>query len=482
MTGPALLTEGTLSTDELSIITRLSIRHDAEIPELEVYDSYYEGTQPLSYMHPDILREVADRIRPVIIFWPQMVVDSIEERLRLDGFKTGDEDTDKELGRVWSANDMTLGFRQAVLDALIMRRAYVCVGTNPDDAQTPLVTPESPIEVFGDPDPQTRQLRAALRRVSDVNELGHIGTRYATLYLPDQTIWTAWEGGWKVTNRDRHNLGRVPIVPVINRPRLRSTFRTPRNLTVERIGRSDLDAVKPISDAACKMATDMMVAAEFLAVPLRGLFGIGPDDLKDEAGNPISPLQAMMGRFVAISDPQAKAAEWAAAQLQNFTGALDRLAQLVASISGLPPHYLGMSSDNPASADAIAASEARLNTRAERKQDSFGCAGRGVAQLIRRFQTGDWDPAMSTVRMDWRSPATPTIAAMSDAAVKLYQAKIVPLPQTRESLGYTDVEIEAMEEIDSQTAAQDPLAQIARSTAGVGVPVTGGAGAQYSAG
>ena len=114
-----------LTPDEQATIDRLARLHDSEMPELEMYDRYYEGTQPLSYMHPEILLEVADRIRPVVIFWPQMAVDSIEERLRLEGFRTGDEDLDKELWRIWQSNRMVLGFRQVVTDSLVMRRAFV---------------------------------------------------------------------------------------------------------------------------------------------------------------------------------------------------------------------------------------------------------------------------------------------------------------------------------------------------------------------
>lgn len=463
---PTLLTKSHLSPDELATVKRLALRHDAEIPELENYDRYYEGTQPLTYMHPEIFREVADRIKPVILFWPQMVVDSVEERLRLEGFKTGDEELDKELWRVWLANEMQVGFRQATVDALVMRRSYLCVGTNEDDAATPLVTPESPLEIYADVDPRTRKVRAALRRVSEIDPLGGVSKRYLTLYLPNETIWctsAGGSGGWTVDNRDEHNLGRVPVVPMVNRARLRGATRTPRNNTVERLGRSDLDPVIPLSNAGSKMATDMMVAGEFVAVPLRALFGVGPEDFKDEAGNPVTAMQAIQGRLLALKPTDVKAFEFAAAQLQNFTGALDMLAKMVASMSGLPPHYLGMSSDNPASAEAIAGSESRLATRAERKQDPFGCTASYVGRLIRRFQTGKWDT--TAIEPDWRNVRTPTIGAMADAAVKLNQAGIVPLKQTREGLGYTEPEIEAMELEDAQAASRSPAAALARGLA-----------------
>lgn len=459
-----------LSAEENSLIVSLAQRHDAEIPELERYDGYYEGTQALSYMHPEIWAEVNDRIRPVVVNWPQMVVDSVEERLRLEGFKTGDEELDKELLRVWQANDMILGFRMAVVDAMVMRRAYVCVGTNEDDPETPLVTPESPLEVYADVDPRTRKVRSALRRVAEVNATGGVLARYATLYQPNQTIWCEWSGGWKETNRDVHNLGMVPVIPMVNRPRLRGTVRSSNNIMVERAGRSDLDPVIPLSDAACKMATDMMVAGEFVALPLRALFGASPDDFKDQEGNPMTPLKALQGRLLAIPDSDVKAYEFAAAQLNNFTEAMRELAQLVASISGLPPHYLGMSSDNPASAEAIAGSEARLNTRSERKQDSFGCTATNVAKLVRRFQLGKWDEKVEYVTADWRNVRTPTVAAMADAATKLFTTMppIVPLRQTREALGYDETAIEAMEAEDEKAAEKSPVAQLARATGASG--------------
>jgi hypothetical protein len=462
-----------LSADELKIIDRLSRLHDSEVPELARYDSYYEGTQPLSYMHPEILAEVSDRIRPLVIFWPQMAVDSIEERLRLEGFKTEDADINTELWRRWKSNRMVLGFRQTITDALVMRRAFVSVGTNPDDADTPIVTPESPLEVYVDIDPRTRRVRAALRRVTDADALGGVMARYATLYLPNTTIWceATGYGGWSETQRDDHGLGMVPVAPVVYKPRLRSSTRNPRNMEVARLGRSALDPIIPLSDAANKLGTDMMVAAEFIATPLRALFGVGPGDFKDQDGNPMTPLRAMMGRLLTIPDEDVKAYEWASGQLANFTEGLRAMAELVVSVTGLPPHYLGKASDNPPSAEAIAASESRMATRAERAQDSLDAGAMDAAELILRF-TKDWDPAFASMTNDWRNVRTPTVGAMADAAVKLFttQPPIVPLRQTREKLGFDETEIEAMEQADEEAAARNPAAQIARGLADQRVP------------
>ena len=219
-----------------------------------------------------------------------------------------------------------------------------------------------------------------------------------------------------------------------------------RPRTADRYGRSELNPVIPLSDAATKLATDMMVAAEFHSIPLRGVFGVGPEDFQDEKGNRQTALQAIMGRLLAINDSSAKAFEFAASQLTNFQSAISQLAELVASMSGLPPAYLGQVTQNPASADAIRSSESRLVKRAERKQRPLGGSWEQTGRLVRRFQSGEWDPALRRLETVWRDASTPTIAQSADAAVKKYAGGIVPLRQTREDLGYTQVQIERMEE------------------------------------
>jgi len=454
-------------------LNNLSIRHDAEKPELEELDRYYEGTQALSYMHPEIFREVQDRIKPVIIGWPSLVVDSVEERLDVEGFRLpDDEEADKDLWRVWQANSLDEMSQQGHIDALVMRRAYACVGTNEDDAGTPLVTVESPLELFADIDPRTRKVRAALRRVMETEDFARTNERTATLYLPNKTVWYRWNGGWIVVDQDEHNLGEVPVVPLVNRGRLTRSTRLAGGRSVQRYGRSDLSQIVPLSDAANKLATDMMVASEFVALPLRGFFGIGPDDLVDPEGNKLTKLQVIMGRLVTIAENEGREFQFQAADLGNFHKSIAELAQMVAALSGLPPHYLGMSTDNPASADAIRSAESRLVKRAERKQRAFGGGWEQVCRLVKRFQASGakLDPKLLSLETIWRDAATPTVAQSADAAVKKHQAGIVPLRQTRESLGYSQTQITRMETEDAKAAQMDPVAEIARGLAGGGAP------------
>ncbi|MES2211203.1 MAG: phage portal protein [Chloroflexota bacterium] len=455
-----------LPTSDDEWVARLSQLHDRERPGLVTLNNEYELLSSRAYMHPEIFREIGDRLQQVVIAWPQLVVDSVEERLDPEGFRLPDQsDADDDLWRVWQENNADEGSQLGRVDALVMKRSYVCVGTNADDRDTPLITFESPLEMYADIDPRTRKVRAVLRRTVDpeaspsttiqtpngIAPGNGVGTQYATLYLPNKTQWR--ENGI-VIDEDVHNLGEVPVAPVVNRARLS-----------DQLGRSELSPILPLAQAANKIATDMMVAAEFVALPLRGIFGIGPDDIEDAKGNKLTALQAILGRLLAIPDDDgtAKTFEFASANLANFHETINQLARLVASIAGLPPHYLGLTTENPPSADSIRSAEMRLVKRAERKMVPIGGGYEQTMRLVKRLQEGDWDPRYKRLETIWRDPSTPTIAQKADAAVKLYNLPkpIVPLRQTREGLGYTDAQIARMEEADKQAAVADPLTQIA---------------------
>jgi len=440
---------------ELQWLTHLIRCHDKELPELRKLNSYYEGEQPLSYMAPELQAELQETVRQVVINWPRLVVDSIEERLDVEGFRFPDEPSaDEELWRIWQANDMDEQSQQGHLDALVMGRAYVVIGTREADVRTPLVTVESPLDMFAEFDPRTREVRAAVKRWSEETEDGKV--EHATLLLPDATSWWVKEKGVWVEDeeleRDDHENGEVMVEVLANRPRLKCPN-----------GVSELADVIPLSDAACKIATDMMVSAEYHATPRRVAFGFGEEDFVDANGRKVSAFSRIIGRMWATEknrkDDGADVVQFSEASLNNFHETLKQLATLVASISGMPPYFLGHATDNPASADGIRSAETRLVKRSERRQRGNGGTWERVNRKVLFVRDGVWNNNARALETIWRDASTPTIAQVADAAVKKYQAKIVPLRQTREDLGYTQAQIQRMEEQDEQ-AAQDAMQRI----------------------
>lgn len=438
-----------LSPDDwLTLLTR---RHTQLLPDLQALDRYYEGLQPLSYMHPQLVTEIGDQLRQVVINWPRLVVDSLEERLDVEGFRfavpdstaaedEADEATADELWRIWQANNLDEGSQQAHVDALVMRRSFMIVGSNPGDPSTPLITVESPLQVEVDYEPATRAVRAAMKRWYEVDPVtGAIRDEKATIYLPDRTVHYAKTvpNGWSVQSEDVHELGVVPVVPLVNRGRLLNPG-----------GVSELADVIPLSDAACKVATDMMIAAEYHAMPRRYALGFDQEDFVDADGKPVSAWTQLAGRIWATAknkrDDGVEVGQFPEAALDNFHSTLNQLARTVAALAGLPPHFMGLSTDNPPSADAIRSSEIRLVKRAERRQRAWGGSYEQVMRLVLRFRDGAWDPRARSLETRWRDPAVPTFAQKADATVKLVAAGILPVEMSWDVLGFTAVQQERM--------------------------------------
>lgn len=427
-------------------LTRLIADHNRELPELQNLNDHFEGTMPLNYLHPELLAELEDRLQQVVINWPELVIDCLDERLDLTGFRvSGQARPDADLEEIWQYNDLDELSQQAHIDALVMRRAFAIVGSNEDGDAPPIITMESPLEVHAERDPRTREVAAAVKQWTVEEPEKKI--QHATLYLPMSTRWYVKDGGNWVEDPDHapdeHELGMVPVVPIVNRPRLQRPG-----------GKSELSSIIPISNAANKIATDMMVSGEFHAMPRRWALGFGPEDFQDEHGRKLSVWSKIAGRIWASSKSKQEGAEvgqFPEANLENFHRTINLLAQIVGSLGALTPQAMGLqNAANPATADAIRAGESRLVKRAERRQSGFGGGHERTMRIADRIRTGVWRPELRRLESLWRDASTPTVAQSADAAVKKHQTGIVPLRQTREDLGYTSEQIALMEEEDQK--------------------------------
>lgn len=438
-------------------LKKLEHDHKAELPELRNYNDHFEGTMPLAYLHPELLAELEDRLQQVVIAWPELVIDCLDERLDLESFRiAGQAKPDAGLDEIWQHNDLDEHSQQAHVEALVMKRSFAIVGSrgaedslDGEDTDIPLITVESPLEVHAEWDPRTKVVAAAYKLWCETDsEKGEVD--HATLYLPRKTLWYLREDGeWVLDEEhepDEHNLGVVPVVPIVNRPRIRQPG-----------GKSELASIIPISNAANKIATDMMVSAEYHAMPRRVAFGFDDNDFVDQQGRPVSAWSRIAGRIWATmkSKNEADVIQFKEADLKNFHDTINLLAHIVSALGALPQSFLGFATDNPASADAMRASETRLVKRAERRQSSFGNRWELAMRLADRIRTGTWRKELRRLESLWRDASTPTIAQSSDAATKKYQVGLVPKRQTREDLGYNQEQIALMEEEDRKADARE---------------------------
>lgn len=445
-----------MAREPLDWLGLLDAKRMGQLKNLKLLDAYYEGKQPLKYMAPALQAEFGERITQLIINWPRLGVDAYENRLDIEGFRLpGAESTDEELWRIWQDNDLDEVSPQAHLEALIARRSYVIVGPNEGDEKTPVISVEHPSQMMTYQDPRTREVVWGLKRWHDDSDPAN-PIEHAALYGQDvDRYYEMDKGSWRLADERKHERGMCAVVPMVNRGRL-----------MHPLGTSEFADVLPIADAANKMATDMMISGEFHAMPRRVWFGMKDEDFVDDDGKPVPVWSRLAGREWAVEQKlgeEVDVKQFTESDLAVFHNTIKLLAQTASQVLALPPHYMSFTTDNPASADAIRSSEAQLVKRVERKQRTFGGGWEKVMRLARMIATGADDPDMRRVETIWRDASTPTVAQRADAAVKLFNAGIVPLRQTREDMGYTDTQIKLMEKEDEKAAQRDPLAGIAQS-------------------
>ena len=184
----------------------------------------------------------------------------------------------------------------------------------------------------------------------------------------------------------------------------------------------------------------MMVTSEYVGRPRRWATGIelAEEPVLDDDGDPGPRRRRPAGDDGGQSDPRRspgddlgeRRSEVRATQRRGprrLRGQSVRviLGQIMA-VSTLPAHYVGVFTDNPASADALRAAEASLTARAEARQATFGRAWEQVARLMIAVRDGRDPDMIDDIRVQWADAATRSVAQEADAVVKLFQAGILP--------------------------------------------------------
>lgn len=398
-----------LTADESAAVDRLIRQLATFRASNTLKEQYYEGEQQVRQLGISIPPSMQDI--DTVVGWPGTAVDVLEERLDWLGWVAPEDDFG--LGDIWRSNDLGTESSLGHLDALIFGVSFVIVGPGSDGEPDPLVTVESPMRMTVEWDRRSRRVVTGFAL--------HDQGRGATLYLPDVTVQLS-QGthGWTVDDRDSHGLGRVPIARLVNRPR-----------GSRRDGRSEITrTIRSLTDQAVRTLMGSEVSREFYAAPQRWVMGADEDAFVDETGKPVPAWQTYLGRVLALSRDEEgelpSVGQFPAASPSPYFEQLRALAQSFAGEAGLPASYLGFQTDNPASADAIKAGEARLLKRAERRQSTFGSGHLETGALCLLVRDGAIPAEYSQVSCGWRDPSTPTRAAATDAAVKLVQAGVLP--------------------------------------------------------
>lgn len=449
----------TTRDEALASVRRLHAKLESQRAALVKADRYYTNTQPLAFLAPEVRQQCGNRLTSLAINWPRVIADSVSRRTVTDGFRLGQGgEADADLLGLWERNDLGEWSKMAYTDSLVHGRSYLSVGPNDEDPMTPHIMVETAHQIAAEYSPGTRRLRRVLKVWVD-NDIA-----YATLYEPTET-WRFWAATkqvvpgttWELRDvPDPQPLGVVPFAPLVNRPRV---------LNLD--GESELTDVMPLADAINKLATDMMVTAEFHAMKRRWATGIeiptGPNRERLQAEAQLYWDQATKDKTW-LAGKGVNFGQFDEAQLDNFIGGIKLLTSQVAAIGGLPPDDLGLNTTNPASAEARRAAETTLIGRVEEKHGYWAGGQERAMQMATALQYdvpfSALPPEYRQMETIWRDPATPNVAQSMDAAVKGVQTGIYDIEQGQETVGLSPTQRAAIKQRAADAAASAATADV----------------------
>lgn len=409
-----------LSDDEQHLVQYLHrLGESADHQNMVLTNSYYMGAQNIPNLQIAIPSQLAAQLR-TLVGWASPAVDPYVERLNIDGFRLPDEtEVNADLARIWEANGLDAELPLATTDALAMGQVWWLIGS--DGNGSARISVESPLNVVADYALDGRTIKALLQTYVDTS--GQWRER-ATLMLPDRTLHIAQDENyiWQLVDRDDHHLGFVSAVRMANNPR-----------TDHRQGYSEITApLMSIIDSACRRLMGLEGSSELYSLPRLMLLGASAADFQNSDGTMRKAWETYISKINIIERddegqlPEVK--QLTAYDPSVFTKVIEMYASQAASIVKALPQDLGLYTDgNPVSVESFNAMDMERCRRAIAKQRNFGVAIADVMRMAVAFENGGKTPAtFDRVMVDWSSPESTNLTALSDAVSKLVAAGVLP--------------------------------------------------------
>lgn len=413
-----------------------------------VYDAYYEGDHRFSQWLANVQRAFTGTVLGNLLSgltdnYMPLVVDAAAERLRVQGFRFGD-DADNEAWDIWQRNGLDAQANMVHTEAIKLGEAYWMVQPNNGD---PIITSEHPSQVIVAHAPGNRRIRlAALKKWKDDD-----GLTYANVYLPNAVY--KYRSKEEPTQRDRLNwtridagpnpLGVVPVVPMPNNP------------SMIRGGKSDLaSGATSLQDLIEKTVADLVIGSEYHGLPQRVLLGV--EAPRDENGRVIPFESAAKSRLWYFNNENAKAHEFSQADLDALRKSVDGFIGDLAAQTRIPIYYFRPQAISNISAEALIGLDAGLVSKTDDKKDPFGEGHEETMRLAFKAINPEDPRAQATdAETIWADTESRSQAQVTDAVTKEVSIGL-PFESALERLGYSP---QAIDRILAQREADQLLAQ-----------------------
>lgn len=442
---PVIITSPTTLTSEQEANVKWALdAFHAKAKQYQTARNYYDGDHQLAFASEKLsttfgrlFKAFADNLMPT-------VVETVKDRLKLDGFTiagekrpdgTVQQQSADEIDEIWRRNRLLVRANQVHLDSLIEGDSYVIVWPNAQDDDFPTFYPNQATSVVIDYDQEQPGYIVRAAKTFPMND-NRIRLRlyfrdrietYITQHpvqgggLPDRAnafiVYQSPAEPWPIPNP----YDKVPVFHFANRA------------SIGMPGCSELREAIPLQDALNKSVADMLVASEFYAVPQRYVTGLEDEEVIRDARRRFALAS---GGLWATTDKDAKFGEFSAADISKFITVSETFRKEIARVSRTPLHYFALEGSFP-SGESLRTAEGPLIRKVKDRQETWGAvwsdAMRFALQLAGR---DDYEPEPKWLNAETRDDD----GEVQRAATKVTQLQI-PFEQVWREMGYTEEQI-----------------------------------------
>ena len=378
----------------------------------------------------------------------ELVVNAVAERLRVQGFRFGNEQDSAAAWALWQASSMDAFSGMIHTDALTQGSSFVLVQQDEESAAGVSISPESALQstVLYQPG-SFRRRRAGYKRFADEA----FGDRTEVLILPEEIVTWLPRSDRRRPLVEPNPAGVVSLVELTPQPK---TIGPPR---------SELLSVIPIQDRVHTTLFNRCVAVDYganrqvWATGIKVAREVIKTDQGGEAVKVSRPFQVGANRLLTNENPDGRFGAIQESNLKGYLEAVQQDVELLAAITQTPAHYLLGTVAN-LSADALKAAEAGLVCKVRSRSLFLGEAWEEVIRLALAL-IGSPAAANQAAEIVWADFETRTEGQRVDALVKMGGLG-VPWEALWEKWGATQQEIERWRAMgSSQPQPQPPAPQ-----------------------
>lgn len=343
-----------ITQDEIAKIRELFGIWNAHLMHNQEKSAYYNAEINVQNLQLAFKDDQVARVVSPSVSWAAKAVDMLAERSQLDfyAFPSDKNGTQALLKTLYASNDLDNLYRQATISELIHGCACFTV-TRGDSIYG---EPQAVVNVYS---ALNSALKWNMRHKSveygmTITKTDADGTLTGiNLFTADEVLSLSRDDNTWTATRYLHNMQRPLIEPIVYAP----TIDNP--LGKSRISRT----VRSIINNALREDLRAEISAEIFTVPQRYFLNVDTDQLKDNFKTYWNSYFLLSGDVDGESAPTA--GQFSPPGIQEHLSYKRALAAEFAGETGIPLSSLGITTDNPASAEAIMAAREDLIRQAE---------------------------------------------------------------------------------------------------------------------